>query len=273
MQTEFSEQICRKLEEYETYVESCKSPMMHKEQVVVDREMLMSLLKELREFHSVNAFSDEEAELDFTSVVLSKEKILTNAAWKSKQMVDEAEVVRNTTLEEAINDAQREADRILTDAKAYDAKVKAEAENIVEVTLRERRQELETARKDLEDNREGILEEARQQSAKMIADTRQEAEDLKKQLADEVEQFRIEKEAEMKQRLIQAQEETQKILDEKTKAALEIYSKAVHDSEDMVNLIHGLYSQQIEVIQQDRKEILGIIDKLERKGLQRSQKR
>jgi len=270
MEAEFSEKICQKLDDFENYLTGCKAPVIHKEQVVVDRQMLMNLLKELRDFHSVHMYVDEDAELDYISAEMTKEKLLKNAAWQSKQMVEEAEVVRNNTLEEAITDAQREANRILNDARAYDAKVKAEAENIVEVTLRERRQELETARKELEDNRESILEMARQQSEKMISDTKLEAENLKKQLDTEMEQYRIAKEEETKQKLMEAQQVTQSMLDEKTKAAVQIYAKTVHDAEDMVNLINGLYSQQIEVIQQDRKEIIGIIEKLERKGLQRT---
>lgn len=266
MEAEFSEKICQRLDEYEQYVGGCKSPFLHKDQAVVDRQMLLDLLKELREFHSVNMYVDEEAELDFTSVEMTKEKMLKNAAWQSKQMVDEAEVVRTNTLEEAVTDAQREADRILKEAKAYDSRVRAEAENIVEVTLRERRQELENARKELEDNREGILEAARRESEKLIADTRAEAEALKKQLDEELEAYRVKRDEEVKQSLIASQQETQDLLDAKTREAVGIFLKTIHDSEDMVNLVNGLYSQQIEVIQQDRREIRGIIDKLERKG-------
>ena len=61
-------------------------------------------------------------------------------------------------------------------------------------------------------------------------------------------------------------------MEEKTREALKIYADTVHKTEEMVNLITALYEQQMEVIQQDRKDISAIVEKLERQGLQRSRK-
>ena len=77
------------------------------------------------------------------------------------------------------------------------------------------------------------------------------------------------RETELKESLKEAQKLAQDKLEEKTREALKIYADTVHKTEEMVNLITALYEQQIEIIQQDRKDISAIVDKLGRKGLQR----
>ena len=284
MEAEFSKKMCRRLADYEYHVTTeCKSPLLQKDKVLVDREALLNLLKDLQAFHSADQHLEESAELDIGTVQMTKEQILKNAAWQARQMVSEAEVVRTSTLENALEDAQKEADRILGEAKAYDAKVKAEAEEIVNMTLTERRQELENARKELEKSREGVLEAARSEGAQIVADARKEgdqlledvrkeADDLRQRLDDEIEAYRKEREAELKESLKEAQQIAQATLEEKTRDALQLYADTVHKTEEMVNLITALYDQQLEVIQQDRKDISAIVEKLERQGLQRSRR-
>ena len=149
-----------------------------------------------------------------------------------------------------------------------------EAEEIVNMTLSERRQELENARKELEASREGVLEEARKEGEQILADVRNEAEELRQRLDEEVENYRKEKEAELKEWIKEAQQMAQATLEEKTRDALQLYADTVHKTEEMVNLIVAIYEQQMEVVQQDRKDITAIVEKLERqgtaKGLQRS---
>ena len=198
------------------------------------------------------------------------------AAWQARQMVSEAEVVRTSTLENALEDAKKESERIMNEAKNYDAKVKAEAEEIVNMTLTERRQELENARKELEDSREGVLEEARKEGEKMLEAVRKEAEELRQRLDEEIENYRKAREAELKESLKEAQQIAQATLEEKTRDALQLYADTVHKTEEMANLIVAIYEQQMEVIQQDRKDISAIVEKLERQnvnqGLQRSRR-
>ena len=275
MEAEFSKQMCRRLADYEYYIKTeCKSPLLQKEKIVVDREELLTLLADLMAFHSADQHLDESLELDISTVQMTKEQILKNAAWQARQMVSEAEVVRTSTLENALEDAKKESERIMNDAKIYDAKVKAEAEEIVNMTLSERRQELENARKELEASREGVLEEARKEGEQILADVRNEAEELRQRLDEEVENYRKEKEAELKEWLKEAQQMAQATLEEKTRDALQLYADTVHKTEEMVNLIVAIYDQQMEVVQQDRKDITAIVEKLERqgktKGLQRS---
>ena len=275
MEAEFSKQMCRRLADYEYYIKTeCKSPLLQKEKIVVDREDLLTLLADLMAFHSADQHLDESLELDISTVQMTKEQILKNAAWQARQMVSEAEVVRTSTLENALEDAKKESERIMNDAKIYDAKVKAEAEEIVNMTLSERRQELENARKELEASREGVLEEARKEGEQILADVRNEAEELRQRLDEEVENYRKEKEAELKEWLKEAQQMAQATLEEKTRDALQLYADTVHKTEEMVNLIVAIYDQQMEVVQQDRKDITAIVEKLERqgtaKGLQRS---
>ncbi len=207
---------------------------------------------------------------------MTKEQILKNAAWQARQMVSEAEVVRTSTLENALEDAKKESERIMNEAKNYDAKVKAEAEEIVNMTLTERRQELEDARKELEDSREGVLEEARKEGEKMLEAVRKEAEELRQRLDEEIENYRKAREAELKESLKEAQQIAQATLEEKTRDALQLYADTVHKTEEMANLIVAIYEQQMEVIQQDRKDISAIVEKLERQGvhqgLQRSRR-
>jgi len=269
MEAEFSKRMCQRLKDYEEYVDACKSPMLQKDMVIVDRNELMALIRELKVFHSADQhLEDEGFELDPDTLKMTKEQLLKNAMWQARQMVTEAEVVRTSTLEDAVTDAKNEAERIMIEAKAYDAKVKAEAENIVSMTLNERRQELENARKELEDSRDGILEEARKEGEKILADVREEAEALRKRLDEEIEHYRKEKEAELKETMQEAQKNAMDLLEQETDKALEIYSDTVYRAEEMVNLLGALYEQQIEIIGQDRKDIVEIIDKLERRGAQ-----
>ena len=144
------------------------------------------------------------------------------------------------------------------------------------MTLAERRAELEKARKELEDSRAGVLEEARQEGEKILEDVRKEAEELRQRLDDEIENYRKTKETELKESLKEAQKLAQETLEEKTRDALQLYADTVHKTEEMVNLIVAIYDQQLEVIQQDRKDISAIVEKLERQnlhqGLQRSRR-
>ena len=277
MEAEFSKQMCRRLADYEYYIKTeCKSPLLQKEKILVDRDQLLELLADLQAFHSADQHLEESVELDIGTVQMTKEQILKNAAWQARQMVSEAEVVRAATLENALEEAKKEAERITGEAKNYDAKVKAEAEEIVNMTLAERRAELEKARKELEDSRAGVLEEARQEGEKILEDVRKEAEELRQRLDDEIENYRKTKETELKESLKEAQKLAQETLEEKTRDALQLYADTVHKTEEMVNLIVAIYDQQLEVIQQDRKDISAIVEKLERQnlhqGLQRSRR-
>lgn len=271
MEAEFSKKMCQRLEAYEDYIENeCKSPLLQKDKVLVDRNELMALIRELKVFHSADQhLEDDGFELDPVTLQMTKEQLLKNAMWQARQMVTEAEVVRTSTLEDAVSDAKKEAERIMVEAKAYDAKVKAEAEDIVAMTLNERRQELEKARKELEDSREGILEQARKDGEKILSDVREEAEQLRKRLDEEIEAYRKEKETELKEAMQTAQKNAMELLEAETEQALNIYSDTVYKAEEMVNLMTTLYEQQIEIIQQDRQDIADIIDKLERRGVQK----
>ncbi len=277
MEAEFSKQMCRRLADYEYYIKTeCKSPLLQKDKILVERDQLLELLADLLAFHSADQHLEESVELDIGTVQMTKEQILKNAAWQARQMVSEAEVVRASTLENALEEAKKEAERITGEAKSYDAKVKAEAEEIVNMTLAERREELEKARRELEESRAGVLEEARQEGEKILEDVRKEAEELRQRLDEEIENYRKTKEAELRESLKEAQKLAQETLEEKTRDALQLYADTVHKTEEMVNLIVAIYDQQLEVIQQDRKDISAIVEKLERQnvhqGLQRSRR-
>ena len=277
MEAEFSKKMCRRLADYEYYLKTeCKSPLLQKDKIVVDRDQLLDLVADLLAFHSADQHLEESVELDVGTVQMTKEQILKNAAWQARQMVSEAEVVRASTLENALEEAKKEAERITGEAKSYDAKVKAEAEEIVNMTLSERREELEKARRELEESREGVLNEARKEGENILEEVRKEAEELRQRLDEEIENYRKAREAELKESLKEAQKIAQETLEEKTRDALQLYADTVHKTEEMVNLIVAIYDQQLEVIQQDRKDISAIVEKLERQnlphGLQRSRR-
>ena len=277
MEAEFSKKMCRRLADYEYYLKTeCKSPLLQKDKIVVDRDQLLDLVADLLAFHSADQHLEESVELDVGTVQMTKEQILKNAAWQARQMVSEAEVVRASTLENALEEAKKEAERITGEAKSYDAKVKAEAEEIVNMTLSERREELEKARRELEESREGVLNEVRKEGEIILEEVRKEAEELRQRLDEEIENYRKAREAELKESLKEAQKIAQETLEEKTRDALQLYADTVHKTEEMVNLIVAIYDQQLEVIQQDRKDISAIVEKLERQnlphGLQRSRR-
>jgi len=270
MEAEFSKKMYQRLTAYEDYLTNeCKSPLLQKDKVLVDREALLALLADLKAFHGVDQYLEEDGELDIQTVQMTKEQILKNAAWQARQIVSEAETVRASTMDDAVTEAKQEAEKILQEAKAYDTKVKAEAEEIVSMTLAERRKELEEARKEVADSRDAVLEDARQQGKQLLEEVRKQADDLRKELDGEIELYRKSREAEMKESLKEAQQIAQETLEEKTRDALQLYANTVHQTEEMVNLITAIYDQQIEVIRQDRQEIEAIVEKLERKGLQR----
>ena len=277
MEAEFSKKMCRRLADYEYYLKTeCKSPLLQKDKIVVDRDQLLDLVADLLAFHSADQHLEESVELDVGTVQMTKEQILKNAAWQARQMVSEAEVVRASTLENALEEAKKEAERITGEAKSYDAKVKAEVEEIVNMTLSERREELEKARRELEESREGVLNEARKEGEIILEEVRKEAEELRQRLDEEIENYRKAREAELKESLKEAQKIAQETLEEKTRDALQLYADTVHKTEEMVNLIVAIYDQQLEVIQQDRKDISAIVEKLERQnlphGMQRSRR-
>ena len=110
----------------------------------------------------------------------------------------------------------------------------------------------------------------------MLEAVRKEAEELRQRLDEEIENYRKAREAELKESLKEAQQIAQATLEEKTRDALQLYADTVHKTEEMANLIVAIYEQQMEVIQQDRKDISAIVEKLERQGvhqgLQRSRR-
>ena len=116
------------------------------------------------------------------------------------------------------------------------------------------------------------MAEARQEGEALLEDVRQQAETLRKELDGEIELYRKTREAELKESLKEAQQIAQATLEEKTRDALQLYADTLHKTEEMVNLITALYEQQMEVIQQDRKDIGAIVEKLERQGLHRSRR-
>ncbi len=265
MEAEFSKQMSRRLADYENYITTeCKSPVLQKDKVLVDREQLLDLLRDLREFHEADQYLEEGMELDISTVQMTKEQLLKNAAWQARKMIQEAEVVCATTLERAREEAENESERILKDARTYDARVRAEAQEIVNITLSDHRRELEKARRDLEDSREGILDEARKQGEQLLQEKYQEAEELCKQLDEEIEAYRETKEAEMQEDLRASYNLTQATLEEKIREATELYSDTVQKTDGMITRIVELYDQQIGVIQQDRGEIYAIVEKLKR---------
>ena len=89
---------------------------------------------------------------------------------------------------------------------------------------------------------------------------------MRKRLDEEIEHYRKEKEAELKASMQEAQQNAMELLEQETDKALEIYSDTVYRAEEMVNLLNGLYEQQIEIIARDRQDIVEIIDKLERRS-------
>ena len=99
---------------------------------------------------------------------------------------------------------------------------------------------------------------------------REEADALRKRLDEEIEIYRKEKEAELKASMQEAQQNAMELLEQETGKALEIYSDTVYRTEEMVNLMSALYEQQIEIIARDRQDIVDIIDKLERRGVQKA---
>ncbi len=273
MEAEFSKKMCARLEEYEAYLEKeCKSPLMQKDKIVVDREPLQELLEDLKAFHSADQNLEDAGELDLETIQLTKEQILKNATWQARQIISEAEVVRTNTLEEAEEEAKKQAAQILQDVRAYESKVKTEAEDIVSMTLQERRQELEKARKELEDSRDGILQAARDEGEQILEDVREEAAALRRQLDEELDTYQGEREQEIKESLKKTYDETQAALEAKTKEALKIYTDMLRKTADAMEFLTKTYEQQVSVIKEDRKDITAIVEKLERQGLQRSKR-
>ncbi|MBQ2003640.1 MAG: hypothetical protein II239_01280, partial [Peptococcaceae bacterium] len=84
MEAEFSKKMFERLKEYEAYVEECKSPMLQKDMVVVDRNELMALIRELKVFHGVDhRLEDEDFVLDPETLQMTKEQLLKNAMWQA----------------------------------------------------------------------------------------------------------------------------------------------------------------------------------------------
>lgn len=84
MEAEFSKKMYQRLTEYETYIkETCKSPLLQKDKVQVDKEELLALITDLKAFHGVDQQLDENGELDFGTVQMTKEQMLKNALWQA----------------------------------------------------------------------------------------------------------------------------------------------------------------------------------------------
>ena len=175
MEAEFSKKMFERLKEYEAYVEECKSPMLQKDMVVVDRNELMALIRELKVFHGVDhRLEDEDFVLDPETLQMTKEQLLKNAMWQARQMVTEAEVVRTSTLE----DARKEGEQILAEVREEAEALRKRLDEEIESYRKEKEAELKASMDEAKANAMNLLEQETDQAYEIYSDTVYKAEEM-----------------------------------------------------------------------------------------------
>lgn len=115
----FSKKMCQELLLFEDYLLNCKSPLFHKDQLVVDRERTLGLVAELRSYHCADGrmilSEGEHTAADLLDMLEETAEVAPQPAQKKTEAFTKEVFTENE--EHVLSAAQAEAERILAEAR------------------------------------------------------------------------------------------------------------------------------------------------------------
>lgn len=104
-----SSRIEQIIDEIETYIDSCKPRMMHNEEIIVNKDHIDDLLRELR-------MKTPEEIKRYQKIISNKEAILEDARKKAEQLIQEATIHTNQLINEheIMQQAYAQANEVVT---------------------------------------------------------------------------------------------------------------------------------------------------------------
>lgn len=238
----FSKKMCQELLLFEDYLLSCKPTLLHKDQIIIDRDRTFRLIAELRSYHCADRSPDDTvnvATLEQTAVLPQAE------AEPMRRTVKKAEMPRSVP-----DPAPAPEPAVLSveDAMLKEA-AQAEAERIVA---------------EAQERAKFIINEATIKADVLLKQSEEKAQEKQQQI-DELLRIKIS----------DAEKRSKDIVEKANQAAdmeMETKSKQVHDmlrmsfqkADNLIEMAENIYAKQLEVVRADHQEIKDILSKLQR---------
>ncbi len=227
----FSKKMCQELLLFEDYLLNCKSPLFHKDQLIVDRERTLELVAELRSYHCADGrMRSQEGEneaADLLDMLEETAEVAPQPVQKKKTDV----FVENE--EQAVLDAaQTEAERILAEAREKAKYLINEATIKADVLLKQAEEKAQEKQNQVDDLLVVKINDAEKRSKELIERAHQTA-------------------------------ETE--LETKTKQMQDMLLMSFQKADNLIAMAENIYAKQLEVIHSDREEIQGILVTLAKK--------
>lgn len=221
----FSKKMCHELLLYEDYLLSCKPSLLHKDQIVVDRQRTLGLIAELRSYHCADR-SEAVTQADNDGV---DEPSLEENVAHDVQMPQEVAFADDDAYQAIIATAQKDAERILAEAREQAKYLINEATIKADVLLKQAEEGALEKQKQIDTLLEGKINDAQKRAKELIDRAHQHAE------------------AELESKNKQMQN-----------MMLASFQKADH----LVGIAEEVYTKQLAIIRQDRQEVLEILETL-----------
>ena len=229
----FSKRMCQELLLFEDYLLNCKTPLFHKDQLIVDRERTLGLVAELRSYHCADGRSalseGDGAEINLLETLEETAEALPRSAALQKQSTP---IFADEKGETALAAAQIEAERILAEAREKAKFLINEAAIKADVLLKQAEEKAQEKQTQVDDLLVVKINDAEKRSKELVDRAHQTA---------EVE------------------------LESKTKQMQDMMLMSFQKADNLVAMAESIYAKQLEVIREDRQEIQGILAALSRK--------
>lgn len=226
----FSKKMCQELLLYEDYLLSCKPTLLNKEKIAVDRDQLMGIIVQLRSYHCASRDFDGENE---DGQMMDLRTILDVPAEASSHQQVQVSIEEATiAAQQIIEDAQHKAQQILDD-------VNLQAQFI-----------LDEAKRKAEELNQQALERAKQKALEVdgvLAEKINEAKRQAKAIVDK------------------AADSAAADLEAKERQAFDLEYAAFLKADNIIEQLEKIYARQLEVIANDRAEIVDIINSIQKR--------
>lgn len=180
---------------------------------------------------------------------------------KAKQ--EEDEIIKEAQYESTLilNKVQQEAEKyesVIRQAQDEAAQIIAKAEELCVV-------EMEKMKQDMRNEAAEVMDKAKIDSEEILTTARVQADLFRSRAEAEIQQKEAEQEERVNAVLKDAEAEAAKQVQEKLQASNEVLENTVELTKTMLDQLSEAYDKQIAVVHEDRREILAIIETLERK--------
>ena len=283
----FSKTICHELLLFEDYLHSCKNAPLQKDKIIVDKYKTLEIITELRSYHCADRDNKKSdgTEAPQVATFVKADDLKTESKVKNKKEFDNAVAELNKELaqkreeafaqlaaeieqkrkdEEAkllakVKNAQKIAEQAIAKNNLAQAQAKTPVEPVLNIPKKE------TPASVSEEEAKRIISEAQVKADYMIS----QAETKAYMKQDEVDKLLHAKIAEAEKKaeeiIKNAHEEADRIMLDVQQKSADLTAAGLKKAADFVEQAERIYKQQLEVIHNDREDIINILKQFEAK--------